>query len=95
MLIIRRVSFLTKYGYETTKIYYLQPSYPLVQRCPTHSPLLTCGEWLFKCGECDFFLNVLLVLTKLPITQAISKLSTLMIINRGSLLTIYLFNFLY
>jgi len=23
----------------------------LDQRCPTHSPLATCGEWPFKCGE--------------------------------------------
>jgi len=23
----------------------------LEQRCPTHSPLATCGEWPFKCGE--------------------------------------------
>jgi len=23
----------------------------LNQRCPTHSPLATCGEWLFKIGE--------------------------------------------
>jgi len=25
------------------------------QRCPTHSPLATCGEWAFKCGEWLFF----------------------------------------
>jgi hypothetical protein len=23
----------------------------LLQRCPTPSPLATCGEWTFKCGE--------------------------------------------
>ena len=23
----------------------------LYQRCPTYSPLATCGEWRFKCGE--------------------------------------------
>ena len=23
----------------------------LNQRCPTHSPLATCGEWPIKCGE--------------------------------------------
>jgi len=23
----------------------------LDQRCPTHSPFATCGEWPFKCGE--------------------------------------------
>ena len=22
-----------------------------MQRCPTHSPLATCGEWTFECGE--------------------------------------------
>ena len=27
------------------------PLHPLRQRCPTHSPLATCGEWPFKCGE--------------------------------------------
>ncbi len=26
----------------------------LRQRCPTHSPLATCGEWTFKCGEWIF-----------------------------------------
>jgi len=25
--------------------------YVLDQRCPTHSPLATCGEWPVKCGE--------------------------------------------
>jgi hypothetical protein len=25
------------------------------QRCPTHSPLATCGEWSFKCGEWLYF----------------------------------------
>jgi len=24
---------------------------PLEQCCPTHSPLATCGEWSFICGE--------------------------------------------
>ena len=24
---------------------------PLDQSCPTHSPIATCGEWPFKCGE--------------------------------------------
>ena len=24
----------------------------LERRCPTHSPLATCGEWPIKCGEC-------------------------------------------
>ncbi len=27
----------------------------LDQRCPTHSPLATCGEWPFKSGELKFF----------------------------------------
>ena len=27
----------------------------LNQRCPTHSPLATCGEWAFKCGEWLYF----------------------------------------
>jgi hypothetical protein len=25
--------------------------YTIGQRCPTQSPLATCGEWSFKCGE--------------------------------------------
>ena len=31
----------------------------LVQRCPTHSPLATCGEWPIKCGEWHNFQIVL------------------------------------
>ena len=34
-----------------TKQTQLTAIYGLKQRCPTHSPLDTCGEWPFKCGE--------------------------------------------
>ena len=28
----------------------------LVQRCPTHSPLTTCDEWMFKYGKWAWFI---------------------------------------
>ena len=30
-------------------------NYDVKQRCPTHSPLATCGEWMLECGEWNFF----------------------------------------
>jgi hypothetical protein len=42
--------FLVPYDNFTAKTLFESPVY-LNQRCPTHSPLATCGEWTFKCGE--------------------------------------------
>ena len=44
----------------------------LMQRCPTHSPLATCGEWRFKCGEYLYFK----ILQKLDVLYKIKKFNS-------------------
>ena len=54
------------------------------QRCPTHSPLATCGEWPFKCGEwlhsqilqdCHVLDKILILRTKIRFFNYNSHLS--------------------
>jgi len=55
VILIRYVTNKIKSGANLTKLCFFSRFQILVnnieQRCPTHSPLASCGEWPFKCGE--------------------------------------------